>query len=288
MGDLSRACWVGLLALGFSVDVGSVESSGTAAFDSRVFLEDPAFPGQRTDTYYPSFLLQPELRQEFNGGHDRLSLVSFGRFDVIDIERRHWDIRELNWQHVESNWDMKFGVGKVFWGVTESRHLVDIINQSDYLEDIDLKEKLGQPMFNLNYSGDYGTLSLFALPYFRERNFENRPGRFRPVIPIDTGQNKFDSSLGVWHPDLALRWSKAFGGWDMGLAHFWGTSREPRFDLNLADPLHPSLIPRYDIINTGDSRPLSLAWSIHFLTFYILALISGYWRNIFMTGAAKM
>ena len=38
------------------------------------------------------------------------------------------------------------GAAKVFWGTAESRHLVDIINQTDAVEDIDEEDKLGQPM----------------------------------------------------------------------------------------------------------------------------------------------
>jgi hypothetical protein len=226
-----------------------LEWSGFAAFDSRVFPYSPAFSGQRSDNYYASLMLQPELEHEWNGEQDRVTLVPFFRLEPQDNQRQHWDLREFNWQHRAGDWDVKAGVGKVFWGVTESRHLVDIINQADYVEDIDLEDKLGQPMVNFNYSGKFGTFSVFALPYFRTRNFEDRRGRFRPVIPIDVQHEHFQSSLKEWHPDFALRWSHTLGEWDIGMAQFWGTSREPSFDLAFKGANNPVLVPRYDIIS---------------------------------------
>ncbi|MGX2041770.1 hypothetical protein ACWJKU_16810 [Methylocaldum sp. MU1018] len=231
------------------MNAAGAELSGMAAFDSRVFFYSPAFSGQQKDTYYPSFMLQPELRHALNGDRDRLSLIPFVRVDPEDGSRNHWDIREMKWLHVGDGWDMSLGVGKVFWGVTESRHLVDIINQTDLVEDIDQEEKLGQPMANVNLVSDYGTFSVYAMPRFRERTFENFRNRLRFELPIDDRHPHYESSLGVWHPDFAVRWSHTLGEWDIGIAQFWGTGREPTFDLSLDDPYAPRLIPRYDIIN---------------------------------------
>ncbi len=75
--------------------------------------------------------------------------------------------------------ETRVGVRRVFWGVTEFQHLVDIINQSDSVEDIDNEDKLGQPMINLSLVKDWGIVDFFVLPYFRERTFagaEGRPG----------------------------------------------------------------------------------------------------------------
>ncbi|TPW17661.1 MAG: hypothetical protein FD130_576, partial [Halothiobacillaceae bacterium] len=151
--------------------------------------------------------------------------------------------------HVEDGWDTTVGVAKLFWGVTESRHLVDIINQTDLLEEIDQEQKLGQPMINLNLTRDYGTFSLFVLPYFREQRYENRQGRLRFALPIDTDQAHYDSARGARHTDVAVRWYHNQGNWDIGLAHFRGTSREAAFDFDLNNPAEPTLVPRYDMIN---------------------------------------
>ena len=236
-----------LLILTFAVQ--AWELSGKTAFENRFFFYNPAFVGQRTNIYYPSLMLSPELRHDFGNENNRVTFEPFLRLDAVDSKRTHWDIRELNLQYKTENWDIKAGVTKIFWGVTESRHLVDIINQSDYLEDIDLEDKLGQPLVNLNLSKSYGNFSLYYMPYFREREFENKAGRFRPIYPIDSQHTQFESASKVWHQDFAIRWSGAFSGWDIGIAQFWGTSREPTLQLNLLNPANPVFIPSYEIIN---------------------------------------
>lgn len=240
----------------------AVELAGMLAFDSRAFLDNPAFPEQRRDTYYPSLLIQPEFRQQWQGEKDRFNLTPFFRLEPSDPQRQHWDIRELNWMHTGDAWDLTVGAAKVFWGVTESRHLVDIINQSDLIEDINQKQKLGQPMINLNLIRDYGTFSFFVLPYFRPITYENPKGRLRFQLPIDTRHRHYQSSLDVWHPDLSARWGHHLGDWDIGLAHFWGTSRESSFDLNLENPFTPTLVPHYELINqsSADIQYTSGAW----------------------------
>jgi hypothetical protein len=67
-----------------------------------------------------------------------------------------------------NNRKILLGANKVFWGVTESRHLVDIINQTDLVEDIDEEQNLGQPMVNLLLQRDWGQLDFYLKPWFRE------------------------------------------------------------------------------------------------------------------------
>ena len=48
------------------------------------------------------------------------------------------------------NYETKIGVRKDFWGVTETVHRVDILNQTDSVDGFDGEDKLGQPMINLS------------------------------------------------------------------------------------------------------------------------------------------
>ena len=64
----------------------------------------------------------------------------------------------------------------VFWGVAESQHLVDIINQIDFLEHPNGEVKLGQPMVHVTWTSDWGTLEFFGLPYHRPAHLPG-PGR---------------------------------------------------------------------------------------------------------------
>lgn len=229
--------------------VRAADWSGFAAVDLRAFPDTPAFAGQSGMRVVPSVALQPEFRHEWNEGADRLTAIAFGRVDAADSNRSHVDVRELNWLHQGAGWSLRAGVGKVFWGVAESRHLVDIVNQTDLVENIDGEEKLGQPMLNLNIPTAYGNFTFLYLPYFRERTFPAPRARLRFSLPVDQDAPQFASG-GRWHPDWAVRWSRTFGNWDVGIAHFMGMGREPRlvprFD---AGPIPTALTPVYDLIH---------------------------------------
>lgn len=237
--------WLMIACLVVSQAAIGLDFSGFLAAETRFFTQAPLHPAQVTRMWSPSVFTQPEFRHDLNGGQDRLTAIPFFRVDAYQSSRTHFDLRELNWLHRGDDWDLRVGFGKVFWGVTESRHLVDIVNQTDLLEDVDEDSKLGQPMVNLNLSQPWGNLSLFVLPAFRERTFIGRKDRFRYLLPVDDSHPVYESSLKYWHPDLAARWSKTFGDWDIGISQFWGTGREPRL---VVDPVTLTLIPNYDII----------------------------------------
>ena len=191
--------------------------------------------------------LQSEYYKTWNNARDIFAFVPFVRWDEADSQRTHIDIRELTWVHVADNWEFRMGVRKVFWGVTESQHLVDIINQTDLVENFDGEEKLGQPMLNLSLVRDWGILELYLLTGFRERRYPGPRGRPGFPLQIDEDMAIFDSSAGIHRLDFAARWSQYFGDLELGLAHFSGTSREPRLDLNLnpatATPSDASAVP---------------------------------------------
>jgi len=248
-GAVRKCLLVIVLLIVFATAEGAGEFSGFIAADLRVFPEPPAWPGQMENILSPSLMLQPEYRYKWNNDKDLVTAIPFARLEYDDKERRHFDVRELNWLHVGSDWEGLFGVSKVFWGVTESRHLVDIINQTDLVEDPDEEAKLGQPMLRLSLPRQWATSTFFLLPRFRERTFPGRRGRLRTALPVDTDHPVYESSLEEWHPDLAVRLARALGSWDIGVAHFWGTSREPRFIPGQDRAGRSVLIPHYDLIH---------------------------------------
>ncbi|MBT0585646.1 hypothetical protein KIU71_04410 [Alteromonas sp. SM 2104] len=210
-----------------SAAANDLEISGEAGIQMRYFFEDALLPQQeRTQA---SVYLQPEFFYSWNGGDDRLVIKPFARLDQIDSERTHLDIREMHWLHLASDWELLAGISKVFWGQTESLHLVDVINQTDAVESVDGEDKLGQPMVSFSYFTDFGRLSAFALPYFRERTFPGLDGRVVPPFLIDTDNPLYASSQEQTHLDYALRWQHTLGSWDLGLSYFDGTNREPYF-----------------------------------------------------------
>ncbi len=198
---------------------------------------------------YISAAIEPEIYREWDNGKQSFILVPFFRYSQHDNHRTHFDIRELTWLLAEDNWELRVGFRKVFWGVTEGQHLVDIINQTDFIENTDTEDKLGQPMINLALIREWGTLDLFILPGFRERTFPGVEGRLRTFPEINVG-NAIHEKQGIEkHLAFAVRWSHAIGDWDVGLSHFYGTGREPSFKLNVSPQGALQLRPFYELIN---------------------------------------
>ncbi len=197
---------------------------GTVSAETWQFPEDRAYHDQERATY--SIAGQVEYRADL-ADDLRFATEPFFRWDEADSQRTHADLRRMVLLWFTEDFDLRFGVDRVFWGVTESRHLVDFINQTDLVEDPDEEERLGQPMLRVTVPQEWGTLDGFILPYFRERTFPGRHGRLRPPPVIDTDRTQYESDAGPWHVDGALRYSHQFGPLDLGVAWFHGTSREP-------------------------------------------------------------
>ncbi len=238
-----------VLPVWFAAAVGAEPGrwSGYVAAELRLFPQQPLGSGQHGENL--SLAFEPEFYRAWDGGRQSLTVVPFFRLDPGDDERTHADIRELTWLFVGEGWELRAGIRKVFWGVTEFLHLVDVINQTDFVENIDTEEKLGQPMLNLSISRGWGTLDFFVLPFFRERTFPGPDGRLRFLFPVDTDRARYESGVGRRHVDWAVRWFQTMGDWDMGLGHFSGTSREPRLLPDLSNPLDPILLPVYDLMD---------------------------------------
>lgn len=222
--------------------------SGFAGLEFRGFNQAAQDPRQDHASNF-SFVFEPEYYHEWDDGDQSIAFVPYVRVDEHDNERTHFDIRELTYLKVADSWELRLGIRKVFWGVTEFQHLVDIINQTDLVENLDTEDKLGQPMINLALINDWGTVDLFIMPYFRERNFPGTTGRLRSIPETREDRSQFESAAKEKHIDFAARYSHYIGDWDIGLAHFYGTSRDPRLLFSTDSSGNPFLLPFYDIIN---------------------------------------
>jgi len=220
--------------------------SSNVELQSRLFAQDALWPGQASQAAQVSLAATAELRWRNADGDQRASFIPYLRWDSVDEERNLVDLQEAYWAWEGDSLELLAGVNTVFWGVTESVHLVDIINQTDAAGDIDGEDKLGQPMINVAWQRDWGLLSAYVMPYFRERNYPGVEGRLRTPLPVDSDRAVYESSSEDNHVDLALRYSHYLGDVDIGLSVFSGTSREPR--LIPADDA-PVLLPHYDQID---------------------------------------
>jgi len=203
------------------------EWSGNISFEAKYFSQDALNSSQYNE--YGSVSIQPEWFHEWDGGKQSFTFVPFARWDQHDEKRTHSDIRELSWLKVFKESELRVGLRKVYWGVSESQHLVDVINQTDLVENMDGEDKLGQPMINYALINDWGTVDFFILPYFRERTFPGVNGRLRSIPHVDTTNPLYESSDKDKHIDSAIRWAHNIGDWDIGLSYFNGTSRDPSF-----------------------------------------------------------
>lgn len=219
----------------------SLDISGEVAVEGRVFPYQPRFDGQSDD---PQFALSgaPELVWEDESVRVRLSPVA--RLDSIDDHRSYFDLREAYALWQRGPWEFTLGADVLFWGITESRHLVNIVNQIDALEDVNEESFLGQPMARASLRQGTAQFTAIIMTGFRERDFPSREGRLRPEIRVSSDA-RYESSAEQWAPDIALRYSVASGPLDVGLSAFHGTSREPR--LVLSDGTVPR--PHYDRIS---------------------------------------
>ena len=209
-------------------EIAAWELSGRVSLESRLFPNTGIDPSHQS-SHTSGFVVEPKLYLEDVEGRS-VTLLPFFRYDSADSVRTHWDLREayalLFGELGEGEWEVRLGVDRVFWGVAESQHLVDIINQIDFLEHPNGEVKLGQPMVHVTWTGDWGVLEFFGLPYHRPRIFPGRGGRLRFGGLVDNERVEYESGAEEWHPDFAARYSHSFGPLDIGVSVFDGTSRE--------------------------------------------------------------
>jgi hypothetical protein len=235
----------------------TIEFGAEVGASVRGFPESPLFGDQRSARLSPSLVFAPELDVWFENDRWSVAGEGFVRLDAHDANRSHADLRELGVTYLGDRVTAFAGVGQAFWGVMEVRHLVDVVNQIDAVEDLDGEDRLGQPMISATVEGDWGALDLYYLPYFRERTFPHAEARLRGPLPVHD-EAVYGSGSGRWSPSFAARLFRTVGALDVGLSLFSGTSREPRFTLTSLGDGRPVLQPVYDQI---DQIGLDAQWT---------------------------
>ena len=239
---ISALVLVRLVAVALPVGAQELEVSGYVAGELRAFFQTPQFPDQ-LGHFQPSLVWEPELQLRTQDRRHQFKVRPFVRIDAADTDRTHVDLREAFWRGIFGDWEVLVGSNVVFWGVTESRHLVNVINQTDVREDIDEEDKLGQPMVNIEWQRPWGRVSGLVLLGFRQQPFPGINGRLRVPLAVNTSEALFpDGKRAV---DLAFRYSHFLGDFDVGVYAFHGNGRESVF---LANEAATELIPVYRTI----------------------------------------
>ena len=246
----------------FDLEDCEVRKAGYIGVEGRYFFQTPKQDGQSDQQFDPSLVVEPELSYTWNSSADTIMIKPFFRWasDGYDPDRTHFDIRELYLIHNEGIWSLKFGFIKEFWGVTESRHLIDIINQTDFVDGASPDDKLGQPAAHFVFRSDFGAFNAYLMPYFREGTFPSRKGRLRGVYPVDVDHPIYESDDKIHYTDFAFRYYHAIGPVDLGVSYFQGTGREPRVTLGTDEEGRLVLIPNYDLIKQP-SIDMQYTWS---------------------------
>ncbi len=199
-----------------------------------------------------SLRLQFDYSYSWDNSRKLIQFIPYALVSDPDREKSHTDLREASFSASFGRLELQVGISKLFWGVTESTHLVDVINQTDLVENPDGEDKLGQPLIALGVATEWGCLTGFVLPYFRERSFPGVDGRLRTALIVDTDNPTFESADEERHIDLAIRWEHSVSYFDIGLSYFDGTSRDPILMPGSISGGDSVLIPQYpQISQTG-------------------------------------
>lgn len=242
-----RACGVTALALGFATQGLLAQWRAEVAAEGRLF-------GPACET---ALILDVEFHHSWDRGRQLLTIAPYVRWDPSG-ERNRIDFVELSWAYFWERWELRAGLREVFWGVSESQHLVDVINQRDLVVGGQGYVKMGEPMLALATVQNWGTVEFFLMPWFRERRFDGRAGQLWSPTPVDATQPVYESGAGKGHLDWAIRWSHTVGDWDFGLSHFSGTRREPGFLPGEDESGRAVLVPYYDVV---DQTAVDVQWT---------------------------
>ena len=135
------------------------------------------------------------------------------------------DFRQLYFTFDLGGSELSLGAKQVFWGVTESKNVVDVINQRDIVGGQSAEYKLGTPAVSvLSYYGD-AEVEYWYMPKSRQQtNYsENSREGFGAPIGAVTFSNKSEKYGG----DHAVRLFYSSGNFDFAISSFEGLARSP-------------------------------------------------------------
>ncbi len=198
------------------------ELNSEKKIESRIFHKDNAYSDQK-NTYATH--LKSELFIEFKRNLNFL-IEPYFRYDHYDKERTLLNISQGYLLYFNDYGETKIGKDKVFWGVTELKNLVDIINSPDNASG-EKKSKLGQSLISYSYINDkIGFIDFLYMPEFNKPNHIGKRGRLRLNLPTENYNFTYEGNAGERVPSWAAKWQNSYAGLDVSFQFFRGTSRE--------------------------------------------------------------
>ena len=191
--------------------------TGSAAMGARLY-QHPDEPGR--ESHRAALRLSPEWRWADGAWQ-------FVASPVLDAEGAGNGRSQVGFDalHVAARVDgmsFKAGLSKLFWGVTESRHLVDVVNPPDLAHHYAAEQRLATAMLYLALPTPAGQLETLLLPWERDPRFPGPHGRPRTALPIGGEVNHPNGRP----PAFATRLTVSRGDFDAHLYFFRGLDRE--------------------------------------------------------------
>ena len=196
---------------------------GYMEYESRYFLKnDRKKVASRTNQ---SFATSFELFFGHINNDWSVLFAPLARIDQRDPARTILDISEFYLAVNKPTWELKLGSKQFFWGVLESNHLIDIVNQTNSAQNIDLEDKFGQPMLNFTLIEKLGTFDFFLMTANRKRRFVSSEGRPHTGFEESLKSGVFDNEKNQF--DYIFRYENSGNIYDIGLYYFNGVARRP-------------------------------------------------------------
>ncbi len=211
-----------------SVAQEGVTFNGEVELSGRYYPQAGFLPGQTSQGLAPIVGGSLGARKRFDSGS---AVFEFSGLYNAETGEGYADIPRGYYQYFGDGYDFLVGSNIVYWGVSESHHVVDSVNQRYTIDQTVDYISLGQPMLNFNLSlGLNSTLSVYGLVYFRDRDQPNAETRFRSPILMSNNDAVYEEGNGR-NLDFAARFRTSqnilWGGVDFALSYFDGTNRAP-------------------------------------------------------------
>lgn len=221
------------------------------AVTARHFFNDS---NRIDDVSLYSFSKGVELKTDASGSVSEFKwrLSVYASFDDKDEDRRYADFREATLTYDWHELSFTAGFTRMFWGVSESINVVNVINQADIRDNINGKEKMGQQHFSVQYNGDASELQVVYMPVFREQVFGLRPSFLLPIS--DRAKYEDGHKEGGW----AARFKQYGDQSEWAIGYFSGTRRIPNLVISSATQTVTMFHPQttnilFDGIYLGDT-----------------------------------
>ena len=178
-----------------------------------------------------------------------------GRKSQNDDGKNIVEARQLYISRSIGEVDVYIGNRQLFWGVAESKNIVDYVNQKDAAAGRSSENKLGAPSVSLEFYLSDAEFQYVYMPVFREQTFNDQFAH--PGLGLPLNDAEFSDEKGFFGGDHALRYSNSLGDLDFGVNGFYGTAREPIISVD-SDGRATPYYPEYrsfgvDLQYTGDN-----------------------------------